>query len=57
MGKEEGKIYYVDAAAGDNRNDGLDHGGWIKKGGMLCRNIHALRTIQKAIDKVIKHSH
>ncbi len=56
MGKEKGKIYYVDAASGDNRNDGLDHGGWIDKDGMTRRNIHSLRTIQKAIDKIIKNA-
>jgi len=47
-------IIYVDRINGDNRHDGRDHGGWIRKGGVVVRNIHALRTIQKAIDKVAR---
>lgn len=48
---KEGTIYYVDRHNGDNRSDGLDHGGWIVKDGVTIRNIHWLRTIQKAMDK------
>lgn len=42
-----GTTYYVNSASGDDRHDGLDHGG---------KNIHALRTIGKAIEKIIKYS-
>lgn len=54
--KKIGTIYYVEPS-GDNRNDGLDHGGYIRdKYGIIRRNIHPLRTIQKAINKIAKHS-
>jgi len=51
-----GTTYYVNSASGDDRYDGLDHGGWVERGEVLIRNIHALRTIGKAMEKITKYS-
>ena len=51
MEKLQGTIYYVNAARGDNRHTGLDHG-WVTKNGSTFRDMHPLRTIQKAMDKI-----